>query len=70
MGAIVFEAVVLWPILWPVLLAVVGGAVVLGVCGGLCERIAPSRRTLDRPRLRCADEIVSARRRAEERRRT
>lgn len=70
MGAIVFEVTVLWPILWPVLLAVVGGAVAIGICDALCERYAPSRRTQDRPRLRCADEIASARRRAEERRRT
>lgn len=63
MGAIILEVAVLWSILWPVLLAVVAGAVAIGLCG------APSRRTPERPRLRCADDIIIARQRAEERRR-
>lgn len=69
MGAIALVVTVFWPILWPALLAVVGGAVAIGVCDALCERIAPTRRTSERPRSRCGDDIALARERAEERRR-
>ncbi len=69
MGAIALVVTVAWPILWPVLLAVVGGALAIGVTFALCERIAPSRRSPERPRLRCAEDIAFVRQRAEERRR-
>lgn len=69
MGAIVLVVTVAWPILWPVLLTVVGGAVAIGVCDALCERYAPTRRTLEQPQPRCGDDIALARQRAEECRR-
>lgn len=69
MGAIALVVTVFWPILWPVLLAVVGGAVAIGICDAPCERIALTRRTSERPRLRCAEDIALTRQRAEERRR-
>ncbi|MBI4450066.1 hypothetical protein HY634_03340 [Candidatus Uhrbacteria bacterium] len=69
MGAIALVVTMLWPILWPVVLAIALGAIAIGVTFALCERAAPTRRSPERPRLRCADEIRIIRERAEERRR-